>query len=149
MDDEFPWAESLACPEPGDMAAAAARLAPRLPENLTLQLDGPMGAGKTFFTAALAEELGVKEKVTSPTYDLVNSYQGDAVNLVHVDACRLKNEREAEALCVEDLLEEPWLLLVEWPENAPALAFGETWRLFITTPEGGGRVLRLCRGVDG
>lgn len=149
MDDDFPWGEVLSCPEPDDVASVAAALVPHVPENLTLLLEGPMGAGKTFFAAALAEALGVKEKVTSPTYDLVNSYRGDARNLVHVDAYRLESEREAETLCVEDLLKEPWLLLVEWPENAPALAFGETWRLSIETPEAGGRTLRLRRGIGG
>ncbi len=139
----------MSCPAAEDVASAAEALAPLLPENLTLLLDGPMGAGKTFFAAALAEALGVKERVTSPTYDLVNTYRCEGRNLVHVDAYRLASEREAELLCVEDLLEEPWLLLVEWPEKAPAVAFGETWRLSIETPEGGGRRLRLRRGVGG
>ncbi len=131
------------CPEPEDMATAAAKLAPLLPENLTLQLVGKMGAGKTFFASSLSKALGVTEPVTSPSYDLVATYHSPSHNLVHVDAFRLETEGEMDKLGIEDLLVTPWLLLVEWPENAPELYFGKIWRIFIESPKGGGRDLCL------
>ena len=135
------------CPEPEDMVTVAAKLAPLLPENITLLLDGEMGAGKTYFVASLAKAFGVAEPVTSPTYDLVATYRAPNRNLIHVDAFRIETGKEVETLGVEELLVSPWLLLVEWPANAPELHFGETWRLLIETPARGGRRLRLGRSI--
>ena len=135
------------CPEPEDVVAVAAKLAPFLPDNITLLLDGEMGAGKTFFVASLAKAFGVAEPVTSPTHDLVATYRAPGRNLIHVDAFRIETGKEVETLGVEELLVSPWLLLVEWPANAPELHFGETWRLLIETPARGGRRLRFERGL--
>lgn len=135
------------CPESEDMVTVAAKLAPLLPENMTLLLDGEMGAGKTYFVASLAKAFGVAEPVTSPTYDLVATYRAPNRNLIHVDAFRIETGKEAETLGVEDLLIPPWLLLVEWPANAPELHFGETWQLVIETPAIGGRRLRLGQSI--
>ena len=135
------------CAEPEDMVTVAAKLAPLLPENITLLLDGKMGVGKTCFAAALAKAFGVAEPVTSPTYDLVATYRTPDRNLVHVDAFRLEPGEVVEKLAVEDLLIPPWLLLVEWPGNAPELHFGKIWRLLFETPARGGRRLQLTRGL--
>jgi len=127
------------------MADVARQLAAIIPENLTLLLDGFMGAGKTFFASALAHALGVEERVSSPTYDMVNIYTSHSRNIIHVDAYRLETRQAAENLGIEELLVPPWFLLVEWPNKAPELAFGETWRLTIETPSCGGRNLRLAK----
>ena len=90
MDFDKLYSSGLHCPEPDDVTDVAKQLAVTLPENLTLLLDGFMGAGKTFFASALAHALGVKEQVSSPTYDIVNVYASPRRNLVHVDAYRLE-----------------------------------------------------------
>ena len=133
----------LVCPQPKDVRTAATQLAPLLPENLTLLLDGELGAGKTFFATALAEALGVSEPVTSPTYDIIATYRGTTRNLIHLDAYRMNTATEAEALGLEDLLEPPWLLLIEWPDHVPDIRFGQTWRLRFRESPGGGRLLQL------
>ncbi|MFP6887148.1 MAG: tRNA (adenosine(37)-N6)-threonylcarbamoyltransferase complex ATPase subunit type 1 TsaE [Opitutales bacterium] len=135
------------CPEPEDMVTVAAKLAPLLPENITLLLDGEIGVGKTYFVASLAKAFGVAEPVTSPTYDLVATYRTPCRNIIHVDAFRIEHRKEVEALGVEDLLASPWLLLVEWAANAPELHFGETWRVLFETLAKGGRRLRFERGL--
>ena len=145
MDFDKLYSSGLHCPEPADVTDVAKQLAVILPENLTLLLDGFMGAGKTFFASALAHALGVNEQVSSPTYDIVNMYASPSLNLVHVDAYRLESSKDAENLGIEELLIPPWILLVEWPQKAPELAFGETWRLTIETPSRGGRSLRLAK----
>ena len=145
MDFDKLYSSGLHCPEPADVTDVAKQLAVILPENLTLLLDGFMGAGKTFFASALAHALGVKGQVSSPTYDIVNMYTSPRRNLVHVDAYRLESSKDAENLGIEELLIPPWILLVEWPQKAPELVFGETWRLIIETPSCGGRSLRLAK----
>ena len=147
MDFDKLYSSGLHCPEPDDVTDVAKQLAVILPENLTLLLDGFMGAGKTFFASALAHALGVKEQVSSPTYDIVNVYASPRRNLVHVDAYRLKPSQAAENLGIEEMLIPPWILLVEWPQQAPELAFGEIWRLTIEAPPCGGRSLRLAKSL--
>ncbi|MBU62656.1 MAG: tRNA (adenosine(37)-N6)-threonylcarbamoyltransferase complex ATPase subunit type 1 TsaE [Opitutae bacterium] len=148
MDFDKLYSSGLHCPEPADIADVAKRLSVTLPENFTLLLDGSMGAGKTFFASALAHALGVKEQVSSPTYDIVNIYASSSVNLVHVDAYRLESSKDAENLGIEELLIPPWILLVEWPQKVPELVFGEAWRLTIQSPPCGGRSLRLVKLLD-
>jgi len=145
MDFNKLFSSGLHCPDPSDMTDVARQLAAIIPENLTLLLDGFMGAGKTFFASALAHALGVKEQVSSPTYDIVNMYASLRLNLVHVDAYRLESNKDAENLGIEELLIPPWILLVEWPQKAPELVFGEAWRLTIESPPCGGRSLRLVK----
>ena len=145
MDFDKLYSSGLHCPESDDVIDVAKQLAAILPENLTLLLDGSMGVGKTFFASALAVALGVKEQVSSPTYDIVNTYASPRLNLVHVDAYRLDSSKEVENLGIEELLIPPWLLLVEWPQKAPELVFGVAWRLTIESPPSGGRSLRLVK----
>ena len=109
MDFDKLYSSGLHCPEPVDVTDVAKQLAMILPENLTLLLDGFMGAGKTFFASALAHALGVKEQVSSPTYDIVNVYTSPRRNLVHVDAYRLETSQAAEKLGIEELLIPPWI----------------------------------------
>ena len=75
-----------------DSARATRELATSLASQLRigdlLLLEGPLGAGKTFFAQALAKALGVQAEVTSPTFVMVKSYQGH-VPINHIDAYRL------------------------------------------------------------
>lgn len=80
-----------------------------------LVLSGPLGAGKTFFVRALARALGVSphERITSPTFSLVQHYQGRCA-IVHADLYRVGSDREAEELGLQDYRADGNLCLVEW-----------------------------------
>jgi tRNA threonylcarbamoyladenosine biosynthesis protein TsaE len=86
-----------------------------------LTLEGDLGAGKTTFVQALAQALGVEETVQSPTYVLMKSYKlsdKQFERLVHIDAYRLSDASEFEALNPSEfLLDEKALVVVEWPER--------------------------------
>ena len=97
--------------------ALAGELAAALPPDQTLALHGDLGVGKTTFVQGLARGLGVTAPVTSPTFNLVTLYRGEARTLVHMDAYRLENDRQIDALMLEDFLVSPWCLAVEWPEK--------------------------------
>src|SRR6478609_5758599 len=100
--------------------ALAAELAAALPADVVLALHGDMGVGKTTFVQGLAEGLGVKEHVTSPTFAIYSVYQGKSRKLVHLDAYRLDKEAQLESLLLDELLISPYILAVEWPEKTGA-----------------------------
>ncbi len=86
-------------------------------------LHGELGAGKSTFVRAIARELGITEKVTSPTFNIMKTYKLSTSttkfkDLVHIDAYRLKEERETELLDWQELIADPKnLIFIEWPEN--------------------------------
>lgn len=85
-------------------------------------LRGELGAGKTTFVQVVARTLGVKEKVTSPTFVLAQRYTTTHpvfTDLVHIDAYRLAGETKDTIGFVEYLNDPHTLVLVEWPENLP------------------------------
>jgi len=82
---------------------------------------GPMGAGKTTFIKALCEQLGVKEPVTSPTFSIVNEYEGNTAKVYHFDFYRLKNQNEALDMGYEEYFYSGSYCLIEWPEKIPDL----------------------------
>jgi tRNA threonylcarbamoyladenosine biosynthesis protein TsaE len=82
----------------------------------------PMGAGKTTFIHALCDVLQVTDKVSSPTFAIINAYKSPQfATIYHMDWYRLKSEEEAINVGVEDALQQGDLCFVEWPEKAPDL----------------------------
>jgi len=82
---------------------------------------GDMGAGKTTFIKALCEQLGVKEPVTSPTFSIINEYEGSSAKVYHFDFYRLKNQDEALDMGYEEYFYSGSYCLIEWPEKIPDL----------------------------
>ena len=112
--------------------ALATELAAALPPDTTLALHGEMGVGKTTFVQGLAHGLGVPERVTSPTFAIYSVYQGATRKLVHLDAYRLENERQLDALLLEEFLTSPWCLAIEWPEKTGAWLPKDAWHLTLS-----------------
>jgi tRNA threonylcarbamoyladenosine biosynthesis protein TsaE len=82
---------------------------------------GEMGAGKTTIIKSLCEKLGVAEPVTSPTFSIVNEYQGQDGKIFHFDFYRLKNETEALDMGYEEYFYSGAYCFIEWPEKIPGL----------------------------
>ena len=82
---------------------------------------GDMGAGKTTLIKSLCENLGVKEPATSPTFSIVNEYQGESAKIYHFDFYRLKNQSEALDLGYEEYFYSGNYCFIEWPEKIPDL----------------------------
>ena len=99
--------------------ALATEFAAALPADVTLALHGDLGVGKTTFVQGLAEGFGVTDAVTSPTFTIFTLHRG-ARTLVHLDAYRLNQAAQLDALMLEDFLVTPYCLAVEWPENIAA-----------------------------
>ncbi len=88
-------------------------------------LNGELGAGKTSFSQEVARYLGVEDKVISPTFILKKEYKTTHPRfkkLIHIDAYRFNDPREAKVLRLDDDLEDSSnLMIIEWPEKLPEI----------------------------
>lgn len=93
-------------------------LAQRLKAGDVVAYRGDLGAGKTAFTRGLARGLGCTGRVTSPTFTIVNEYEG-RIPLFHFDLYRLGDEEELWDIGWEDYLGRGGVCAVEWSESFP------------------------------
>jgi len=91
-------------------------------------LEGNLGAGKTTLTKGIAQGLGIREDITSPTFTLMNIYpcnQNSIKQVVHIDTYRMEDAQDLLDIGVEDYLEATHTVtLIEWPEKIESLLRG-------------------------
>lgn len=141
-----------------DTQALAQDLAGLLRPGDMICLEGGMGAGKTTFTKALAQALGVQDLVTSPTFTLVRTYQG-RLPLYHFDLFRLEDPDELDFLGFDDYFYGSGVCVVEWPKDfypvLPAHPLkiqiqeeGPGQRRFTLSQEGEDRIIERLRNEN-
>ena len=86
-----------------------------LQSTLVIYLIGELGVGKTAFAQGFIQYFGF-ERVKSPTYTLVESYQNEVINIHHMDCYRLNDPEELEYIGIREYLLSGHLQLIEWPE---------------------------------
>ena len=131
--------------------ALGRRLASALSPGTVVAYRGDLGMGKTAFTRGLAQGLGYQGRVTSPTFTIVNEYEGSGLPLFHFDMYRLEGPEDLFGIGWEDYLDRGGVCAVEWserveealPEEAVTVAIArhperEEWR--IITIEGVGPI---------
>lgn len=91
-----------------------------LQANEIVALEGPLGAGKTTLVQGIAEGLGVKDYITSPTFIIINEYHG-RLPLFHLDLYRLNNAIEVAELGVEEYFQRGGVCVIEWAEKMKGL----------------------------
>ena len=112
---------------PAETEALGEALAARLTAGTVVAFTGDLGAGKTAFTRGLARGLGVPDRVTSPTFTIVNEYQG-RIPLFHFDMYRLPDADALFDIGWEDYLDRGGVCAVEWSKNvAEALPEDTVW----------------------
>ena len=104
-------------PDENDLVQFANKISYNIPRPLVIWLEGDLGTGKTTFARGLIQALGYKGRVKSPTYGLLEHYQLDSLQVLHMDLYRINDPGELEFLGLEDLLDEQTILLVEWPDR--------------------------------
>ncbi len=110
---------------------AAEAFAALLPSDTVLALEGDLGAGKTTFVRGLVRGLGVTGDITSPSFALLNVYEGKR-QIFHVAAYRLTQPEAFDDLLIWDLAKSPWNVLVEWPQKVAARLPAARWQMKTT-----------------
>ena len=112
-------------------------------ESKVFAFHGAMGAGKTTFIKVICEALGVAENVSSPTFALVNEYRdGKGEPVFHFDFYRIKDEKEAIDIGVDEYFYSGHYCFIEWPEKVLNLLPDDCVKVFITL-EGEIRVINV------
>ncbi|WP_342269097.1 tRNA (adenosine(37)-N6)-threonylcarbamoyltransferase complex ATPase subunit type 1 TsaE [Spiroplasma endosymbiont of Aspidapion aeneum] len=85
-------------------------------KNTVILLHGRLGAGKTTFTKYILKRIGVKETISSPTFNIVNQYEVEGLSINHVDFFRLTKPISEDVDLVQELMKDR-LSIIEWSEN--------------------------------
>ena len=118
---------TLHLPDESATESLARQLAPLvsgqagIPAGGAIHLQGDLGAGKTAFTRALLRECGIKGRIKSPSYALLESYKVSNLYFYHLDFYRFSDSREWLDAGFRDLLRDDAVVLIEWPERAEGL----------------------------
>ncbi len=103
-----------------------------------------MGVGKTTLIKALVGELGVRDMASSPTFSLVNEYEGrDGERIYHFDLYRLNTEEEAYDMGIDEYFYSGDWCFIEWPEKTPNLIPIDHAAIHLKLLPGGKRLLEL------
>ena len=100
---------------------------------------GEMGAGKTTLISRIAALLGADDTVTSPTFAIVNQYEGRSGSIYHFDMYRIERIEEALDFGCEEYLSSGELGLVEWPEKIDSMLPDDAMKVSIEVLPHGGR----------
>lgn len=84
-----------------------------------LLLSGDLGAGKTHLTKGVARGLGIREPVTSPTFNILLLHAGGRLPLYHIDLYRLQDAEQLEGVGYFEALESGGVAVVEWGDRFP------------------------------
>lgn len=124
--------------------AAAADFAKGLKAGDIVCLYGALGAGKTTFCQAAIAELGVKEPVTSPTFNIVKEYRGESMPVYHFDVYRVHSEEDMFEIGYEDCFYGGGICFIEWAELIEDLLPESVIKVFLEyTDEEDGRKIRI------
>jgi tRNA threonylcarbamoyladenosine biosynthesis protein TsaE len=116
--------------DPEATEAAGQRLGQTLGPGDVVGLTGELGAGKTCFIQGLVRGLGVEARATSPTFVLINEYQG-RLPVHHVDAFRTQSLPELLELGLPELFDEAGVTVVEWADKVAPLLPSRTIHVHI------------------
>lgn len=113
-------------------------------EHSVFAMYGKMGAGKTTFTKAICEELGVEDVINSPTFAIVNEYRSETTGelIYHFDFYRIKKLEEVYDMGYEDYFYSGALCFIEWPELIEELLPEDAIKVTIEENEDGSRSVK-------
>lgn len=110
----------------------AADLASTLTGGTCIALEGDLGAGKTQFVRGLVRGLGATDRVTSPTFVLLNIYGTGRLTVYHLDAYRVHGTDDFQTIGFSELLEQNGVVVVEWASRIKSLLPPDTIDIQLT-----------------
>ena len=126
-----------------DLERVADEVIEALDGRTVVLLRGGMGAGKTTLVSRIAARLGAEDTVTSPTFALVNQYEGTECRIYHFDFYRIDRIEEVLDLGYEEYFYSGDLCLVEWPEKIEPLIPDDAMVVRITAGDGEERIFEI------
>ncbi len=140
MTSELTYMRKTASPDATKQLAAT--LAPCLHAGDVVVLTGDLGAGKTQFVQGVAEGLGIRVTVTSPTFNILLSYLSGTLPLYHFDLYRLEHPDELEDTGIYETIEGDGASFIEWGEKFPSALPSDCLEVSITTDDENSRTIR-------
>ena len=122
-------------------------VAEKIKKGDVISLTGSLGAGKTVFAKGFAKQLGIEEAIVSPTFTLVQEYDGRE-KMYHLDLYRLSGEDEFESMGGEDFLYSDGVTLIEWSEKIESMLPDDTIYVNITIEPDLTRKIEIIRGNE-
>ncbi len=122
------------------------RIGEKLRKGDVVSLRGSLGAGKTVMAKGIARSLGIGEAIVSPTFTLVQEYDGRE-KLYHLDIYRLSGEDEFESMGGEEFLYPDGITLIEWSEKIDSMLPDTTVFISITINDDLSRTIEI-KGIE-
>ena len=107
--------KTVTCRTAQDMEELGRSIGETCAPGCVISLRGSLGAGKTVFAKGVARSLGIQEAIVSPTFTLVQEYEG-RIPMFHMDLYRITSEEDFQMIGGEDLLYSDGVCLIEWSE---------------------------------
>ncbi|MFT4074853.1 MAG: tRNA (adenosine(37)-N6)-threonylcarbamoyltransferase complex ATPase subunit type 1 TsaE [Asticcacaulis sp.] len=134
---------SLHLPDEAATLALGGRIAPQLKGGDVVYLLGELGMGKSSLARSIIRALTNPEQdVPSPTFTLMQTYDGPGFEIAHLDLYRLKSPEESYELALDDALAHS-VVLIEWPQRLEHLGFADRLDIVLTESPQGGRQFTL------
>lgn len=127
-----------------DTRAFGHGLAEKLRPNTVVALIGDLGTGKTTLTKYIAEGLGIKETITSPTFTIVYEYHSGRLPLYHFDVYRLENADDLFEIGAEEYFYSGGVSIVEWADQVAEILPDDTLCIFIEYGQKEGERVYKC-----
>ena len=134
--------ENITLKTPEDTEALGKRLADLLVPGSVVALTGPLGAGKTALTQAVARGLGVTERLSSPTFTVVQEYRSGRIPLYHFDVYRVNDPDDLFELGFEEYLHGDGACFIEWADLVEDMLPEDT--IYVRLDYGGWEEERTC-----
>ena len=107
--------KTVICKTEDDMVTLGRQIGESCKPGSVISLRGSLGAGKTVLTRGVARSLGIEEAIVSPTFTLLQEYQG-RLPMYHMDLYRITSEEDFQMIGGEDMLYSDGICLIEWSE---------------------------------
>ena len=132
--------------------ALGAEIAKRLKPGTVVALFGDLGSGKTCLAQGICKGIGVKDRVTSPTFIMINEYsghlEGSEIPIYHFDLYRLRDPIELYELGYEEYFYDDGICLIEWAERAEELLPEDALRVYLRYISDNERAVVVLNGTD-
>ncbi len=127
---------------PEETIELGVRIGKKLQKGDVIAMQGTLAAGKTTITKGIAQALGIKDTITSPTFCLISEYYGK-MPLYHMDVYRLEGTEDFINLGTDDMIYGDGVSIIEWSEKIMDELPERTIILNIQPQEDGSRIITL------